>query len=255
MIVTRTDLHHVAEREGQPSFSFSSPMVRTVRSVTMEENQNQNMVGYFGINLVGIAATQVYGEPPKENTFFIAGCILSVNQEWFFITAGHCLEQLEKAIQQTKVERIRLVDYAGAQSTNHDPIPFDYQRTFRQHWNDPNGVGVDFGIVYVPTYYRRLLEANGVRANDEVQWRRQPERFETAWMLGFPSALVRRRDPSTYLFSASMITLDILTETPEQYIKDSPDDLSEEDRVLRDGMFYAQIPKEMILPKNEKGGG
>ena len=113
----------------------------------------------------------------------------------------YCLKQLEKAIQQTKVERIRLVDYAGAQSTNHDPIPFDYQRTFRQHWNDPNGVGVDFGIVYVPTYYRRLLEANGVRANDEVQWRRQPERFETAWMLGFPSALVRRRDPSTYLFS------------------------------------------------------
>ena len=183
----------------------------------MDQSKDRDMVGHFSVNLVGIAATQVFDNPPTDNTFFIAGCIVSIMQEWFFVTAGHCLEQLAEASRQTKVERIRLVDYAGEQSTNNLPIPFDYENPFKQYWNEPNGV--DFGVVYLSTYYRRLLEANGVRANDEVQWRRQPEEFEVAWMLGFPSALVHKRDPSTYLFSASMIPLDILQAPPEQYVE------------------------------------
>jgi hypothetical protein len=223
-----------------------------VRGLAVAENEERERVAYFSNNLVGIAATQVYGNPARENTFFIAGCILSIKQEWFFVTAGHCLEQLDQAFHQTKIERIRLVDYAGRQSIHHEPIPFvDYENTFRRYWNETNGV--DFGFVYLSPYHRRLLEANKVRVHDEVQWRRQPKEFEVAWMLGFPSALVQKLDPSTYLFSASMIPLDILKHTPEQYIRDSPSDLSEEDRRLRDAFFYAVIPKDHPLPKNEKG--
>src|SRR4051794_3048035 len=129
------------------------------RGAVVDANRNQDMVGHFSVNLVGIAASQYVGNPPVENTFFIAGCIVTIKNEWFFVTAGHCLERLDEALQRTRVERIRLVDYAGEQSTHRFPIPFDYETTFRQYWNEPNGL--DFGYVYLSAYYRRLLEANG----------------------------------------------------------------------------------------------
>ncbi|MGO9600139.1 MAG: hypothetical protein ACLP7Q_19295 [Isosphaeraceae bacterium] len=209
------------------------------------------MVGYFSKNLVGIAATQIYGDPPQENTFFIAGCIISIKQRWFFVTAGHCIEELEAAFQHTRIERVRLVDYSGTQSIDKHPIPFDYKNSLRRYAHESNGA--DYGFIYLAPYYCRLLQANGVKAHDEVQLFRQPDEFETARMLGFPSALVRKQDPSTYLFSASMIPLTILKETPEQVVKDSPSNMSDNDRKFRDAMFYATILRDLLLPKNEDG--
>jgi len=50
-----------------------------------------------------------------------------------------------------------------------------------------------------------------------------------------------------------MIPLNILKDTPEPYLRESPADLSEADRELRNAFFYAAIPQHISLPKNEKG--
>ena len=211
-----------------------------------------NMVDYLAKHLVGIGATQVHGDPPVENVFFIVGSVASIKDEWFFVTAGHCLAELEEAIKSSRVENFRLVDYMGQQARYKSPIPFDYGGSFKQFHHDERS-GVDAGFVHIRSFYRRQLEANGIVAHDEVQWNRQPEKFQAAWMMGIPSSTVKRRDDETYWFSTSMIPLEILDSTPQKFIDDSPGDLTDRERSLRDRLFYARFPGDIDLPKNDRG--
>ncbi len=217
----------------------------------MSDNE-PGMVGYFGKHLVGIGATQVYGDPPVENVFFVVGFVASIKDEWFFVTAGHCLAELEEAIKSSRVENVRLVDYMGQQAMDKSPIPFDYAGSFRDFHCDER-TGVDAGFVHIRPFYRRQLEANGIVAHDEVQWKRQPEKFEAAWMMGIPSSTVKRRDEESYWFSTRMIPLEIVPSTPQKFIDDSPGNLTDRERSLRDRLFYGRFPGVIDLPKNERG--
>ena len=211
-----------------------------------------SMVGFFAKHMIGIAATQVHGDPPVENVFLIAGFVASIKGEWFFVTAGHCLDDLEAAIKSTSIENVRLVDYMGQQAVDKSPIPFDYAGSLRDFHHDER-TGVDAGFVHIRPFYRRQLEANGIVAHDEVQWKRQPGKFEAAWMMGIPSSTVRRRDEESYWFSTSMIPLEIVESTPQNFIDDSPGDSTDGERSLRDRLFYARFPDDIDLPKNERG--
>jgi hypothetical protein len=211
-----------------------------------------NMVGYFGKHMVGIGATQFHGDPPVQNFFFIVGFLASIKGEWFFVTAGHCLAELEEAISSSKVENFRLVDYVGQQAKNEWSIPFDYNGSFRDFHHDERS-GVDAGFVHLQQFYSRQLATNEVVAHDEVQWKRQPKRFETASMMGIPASTVKRRDAESYWFSTDMIPLEILNSPPQKFNDDSPCDLTDLERSLRDGLFYAKFPDDIALPKNDQG--
>ncbi len=219
----------------------------------MSETPVEGLVHFFGKHLVGIAGTQLVGDPPKSHTFFIAGFVVSVSGHWFLITAGHCLEQLDGAFEQTSIEHIRLIDYLGEGAIDRSPIPFDYKGASKRFFHD--GTGVDCGFVYLHPFYKRLLEANGVVALDEVQWKRQPDasEFEVCWMLGLSTALVDESDPASVLFRTAFIPLDALTKTPEPFSEDSPTNFAPEDTIVRDAMFYGKIHSDIDLPKNEQG--
>jgi hypothetical protein len=211
-----------------------------------------NLTSFLGKHLVALAATQVWDGPQRDTTFFVAGCLFEHAGEWFFITAGHCLNEIEEALRTSRVENFRLVDYTGHQALNKMPIPFDFRNTFRQALVDDR-CGVDFGVVYIEPYYRQLLQRNGVEVVDRINWDRQPEDFEMAWMIGIPNTLVQYSDDSSILLSTVSLPLDILSETPEQFLKNSPPDLTDSEKGRRDGQFYARIPGDYQLPKNEAG--
>lgn len=166
------------------------------------------LVDYFSKHTLGLAATQIHGDQPIESAFFVVGLVVSIKSEWFLVTAGHCLADIEEANNFSKLENYRLVDYMGSQAKEKSPIPFDYTGSFKQYCYDTRS-GFDAGFVHIKPYYRHLLAVNGIVAHDEVQWKRQPEKFEAAWMMGIPASTVRRRDQESYWFSTSMIPLDI----------------------------------------------
>jgi hypothetical protein len=87
-----------------------------------------NMVEYFAKHLVGIGATQIHGDPPVQNFFFIVGFVASIKDEWFLVTAGHCLAELEEAIRSSRVENFRVAVHSGVDGDF--TIRFARTRTF-----------------------------------------------------------------------------------------------------------------------------
>ncbi|MGO9465427.1 MAG: hypothetical protein ACLQVF_14890 [Isosphaeraceae bacterium] len=153
----------------------------------MSEQDGDDVIKYLGKHLVALACRQSVGNPTVAHTFFIVGFVVSVADEWFMVTAGHCLADLEKAFRAGGVQAIKLIDYMGTGAIDFTPHFFDYGKEPRCWFDEDNGV--DFGFVHLRPYYRRLLEANRVVAMDEIQWKRQPPAsdLEVCWMLGIPS--------------------------------------------------------------------
>src|SRR4051812_5737048 len=108
----------------------------------MSDNKDSNMLGFFSVNLVALSGTQVFDSPPRQNTFFVAGCILDYDDEWFFITAGHCIQEFEQALQTARVGSIRLVGYVGSQATNHGGVSVNYKDEFKYEFVDER-TGID----------------------------------------------------------------------------------------------------------------
>lgn len=219
----------------------------------MPDTEDDSMFKFFDRHLVGIAGTQLVGSPRKSHTFLIAGFVVSVSEHWFLITAGHCLEQLDAAIEHTSVESINLIDSMGEGAIDHTPIYFDYREAPKQYFHDE--IGIDCGFIYLRPYYKSLLKANGVVALDEIQWKRQPDtsEFDVCWMLGLPTEFIDNSDSASVLFRTAFFPLDAVIETPEPFKRDSPTGLPAEDAILRDGMFYGKIHEDIDLPKDDRG--
>ena len=185
----------------------------------------ENTISFFCRHLVSLAGSyqplDSSGEAIGEAGFFsFSGFVLSVRDTWHLVTAGHILKDLDKKTQnkEVKLTGCLLIDNFGLNVVSHTPIPFDYDNSSR-YYIDDKADGLDFGLIALRPYYRRLLEVNGIVPVSEENWIYQPSiKFEHYIMLGLPTQFISRdirENEITTSISPTMIGVTKLEDPPQ----------------------------------------
>lgn len=149
----------------------------------------EQLIGFFCRHLVALCISYrsiANGKLSGPQFFSAAGTIISFNDKFFFLTAGHSLQELSKAFDSSSVsiDSCVLADSFTQKPVSDKPIPFDFLGSPKFSLNQD---GLDFGLIGLRSHYVRLLAANGVKAVGPENWEHQDSiDFHGYVMLGLP---------------------------------------------------------------------
>jgi hypothetical protein len=227
--------------QSQAGIKYFGDSAKDLKERFVSEQQWTDSEGlqFFCRHLIALCVT--YRRQGEDSDRFAAysGTLIMLHNTVFLLTAGHILEDLERARSSEDVEfkTAVLADTFGLNRISNLPIPFDLKGAKFFHINDEEE-GLDFGVIALSPYYVRLLSANGVVALQEVNWARQDRvAFNFYAMLGFPEEFVSENvnDAGEGLVYPSMFRVHRLEPPPA----DTP--------VTRHPRFVGQIDQELPL--------
>ena len=161
----------------------------------------QQILAFFCNHLVSFCGSYVAldangREIGEHKPFTFSGFVMAVRGVWCLVTAGHCIENLEKPLRAKKI-RITgsyLADYFGSAPKVEEPMPFDYDGAHAFGVND-DSAGLDFALIPLREFYKMSLQANGIRAISEENWVSQdPSACDFFALAGLPDCLVQNPD-------------------------------------------------------------
>jgi hypothetical protein len=176
------------------------------------------IVRQFGRHFVSLTCDHQHpGKPATFERFVTSGFLLAINDQWYIATAGHVIDNIIARMGQEpqRVYSFGIIDNFGADAKHHEVIPFDFKNALT--WKtDPNVTGADFGLIWIPPFYRRLMEANNPQPFVKEQWRyERDEQFEGYAMMGIPSETVTKSSLDEKNYRMAMFPLKEITELPE----------------------------------------
>ena len=135
--------------------------------------------------------------PAKEaGVQFRSGFILEVNRQWYWLTAGHILEEIERdgLKHPTQVaETFRLISEYKASKTPKDFafLPFRYEEAWK-HYEHDDDTGIDYGIVALGPLEKKALKKDNVTPIASAIWKALPNlKLPFFFLLGFPSSEIK----------------------------------------------------------------
>ena len=175
---------------------------------------DKSVTDYFYKHIVPILFTFQKGE--EYQNVVVTAFVLSVFDQWFLITAGHCIAEIDKIRNESgyNLVRCKLIDCLGLDAANKLLIPFVYDALSPSRLSDD--YAFDYGVIRLSEYYKGLLIANNVRALDEEVWKEQPTKVDFYILLGIPAELVRTNSEIVSITPA-MFQVDALKEKPEGF--------------------------------------
>jgi hypothetical protein len=186
---------------------------------------DDNIVSYFQRHVI-----PVYFSFQKEGDIqrlVVSTFVLSVSDQWFLITAGHCIQEIQKLIDcGYELTQCLLIDSLGEGAKHAEPIPFMYKESNPIWLSDD--FAFDYGVIALSPYYKKLLLTNNVQALNEEVWKKQPNQVDFYTLLGIPAELVKVNSDNIELVPS------LHTVKP---VDKKPDGFSEVDTPL----FYGQI--------------
>lgn len=102
------------------------------------------------------------GKPCEEKPFAYTAFIISLKGQWCLVTAGHVLDDIDKAMKSPKciVGSVVLTDeYGLAPKFRDEPIPFN-PLDQPKLWINDEQLGLDVALVLLTPHYVSLLKAN-----------------------------------------------------------------------------------------------
>ena len=145
------------------------------------------IAGYFNQHCVPLYIHINKGEDNHHYVF--SSFVISIDDEWFLVTAGHCLREIEKVKKAGyTITKARFLDFGGLNAKHFQPIPFDYDSSTTAHLDDDK---YDYGIIHITEYYRKLMESNEIIALNEETWEKQPTNPDFYFLLGIPDQLTK----------------------------------------------------------------
>jgi hypothetical protein len=148
----------------------------------------KDVIDYFYKHIVPLLFT--FQKEEKYQNLVITAFVLSVSEQWFLITAGHCITEIENIRENGyKLVRCKIIDSFGIEAVHKQPIPFPYDTVPHSCLSDD--CAFDYGVIKLTTYYKNLLLQNNVRALDEEAWKKQPVNVDFYVLLGIPAELVK----------------------------------------------------------------
>jgi hypothetical protein len=156
----------------------------------------------------------------ESHHYVFSTFVISIEDGWFLITAGHCLKEIEDILKAGYfIEKGELLDFVNINSTYSHSVPFNFEASFSGHMGDNK---YDYGIIYLEDHYKRLLEANGVKALDEEVWEKQPDDPDFYLLLGVPGQLTEVTEDKITITTA-LYSVTKCEKTPEEFEKtDAP---------------------------------
>lgn len=182
--------------------------------------------------------------PEEEARKYYTGFLLYVNGYTLWVTAGHCIEEIDNDIigrpDRYRNVRFRFVDFLHHEVSSTEPVPFDLvamrYKPYLVH-RDAGGVerGWDFGGLLLRPHYVMNLRANNVVPVGETNWINVPDEFDFHFMLGVADENVTQDEGGNWLVAPSMIPVAKLDGKPARYAEHT------------DPMFYGTVGYETVV--------
>lgn len=155
-----------------------------------------NLVSFFQRHVVPILFCFSKGD--RAHFSVITSLLLSVRDELFLVTAGHCIDDVQRNLDGgANLERVLLIDSMGDGAMHNHPVPFYWgEDVAGRLFPDPDH---DFGLVILDDITGRALLANGLVPLTEQVWELQPDKPEHFFMVGVPAELATPASPVTRL--------------------------------------------------------
>jgi hypothetical protein len=129
-----------------------------------------------------------------------SGFLLELAGQWFWVTAGHCLqEDLEEPLAkgQIRLAAGNFMDYFGDEATNNVSVPYLYEAGCAMYLEEP-ALGLDFGLIPIDGLMRQTFLANKNVPICRENWIHQHRlEFEGYYLLGIPRTKVFKK-PTSY---------------------------------------------------------
>lgn len=155
-----------------------------------------SLVGFFQRHVVPILFC--FSKDGRAHYSVITSLLLSVRDELFLVTAGHCIDDVQRNLDGgAKLERVLLIDSMGDGAVHDHPVPFYWgEDVAGRLFSDPDH---DFGLVILDDITGRALLANGLVPLTEEVWELQPDKPDHFFMVGVPAELATPAAPVTRL--------------------------------------------------------
>lgn len=162
----------------------------------------------------------------------ISTFVISIKENWFLVTAGHCLRDVEVNLERGyRIKRCGLADSLGINPQDHFYIPFVYSDRKNIIIED---YGLDIGLIFLSEYYKGLLQANNIVALNEEVWKHQPEDPDFFFLVGMPDLLIEKAQQGL-IFHPAFCLIEKIESKPEGF---------EEVEIPR---FYGRMSQDEII--------
>jgi hypothetical protein len=144
----------------------------------------------LGKHFITLSCHQHLPKTSHSNTLVFSGFVVYILGEWFYVTAGHVIHDIRKAIAAgTSFDIWRLGDQTAGNDFRGVAIPYDFDES-KWFAIDNRESGLDYAIVHLQNIYRKQLEAGGVKAIAKGAWSDHATQSDKWAMLGVPSESV-----------------------------------------------------------------
>lgn len=144
-----------------------------------------------GSHFVTLSCVQCSPSGERIKSLVFSGFVIEVSGEWFYVTAGHILTSIRKVVEHGgSFDTWRLGDQTAGGAFGDKVIPYDFQLDNWLVLHDDEK-GFDYATVLITPFFRRGLEAGGVKAIDEGVWSDHIAEADHWIIAGTPSESVR----------------------------------------------------------------
>lgn len=202
---------------------------------------NEDIAKFFSRFVVYLTANQTLPGYCENKPFLLSGFLFSVQGYWFFMSAAHCFEKVQTALDLGSVfSQWAIVDHLGAEAKFNTTVPFDYQPEGVRLFCDED-TGDDYGIMAIRPLVGQQIMRNRVQPVDERMWKQDiPNEFDAYWMLGVPAESVVPGPDGGFGLTNHFIKVEPEDDPPVNLIKPGP-------------RFYARIVDAAEAPESIEG--
>ncbi|MBI3911277.1 MAG: hypothetical protein HY320_10130 [Armatimonadetes bacterium] len=129
------------------------------------------------------------GAPIEEHPWGISGFVVEVQGEWFLVTAGHCLTEVDDARRKGVVFPHWDLDDAASMGARYNQVgPFAFDNAIKGRAYDES-TGMDYGVIHLREVYRPQMRANGIIPL-KAEHCQEPGGYDRFFLLGVPQETI-----------------------------------------------------------------
>lgn len=210
-------------------------MADTIPPALSPQDSYAQAVRFFGRHLVCltidyIGLDQNGKRVGDERLYGISGFVMSFGGEWFLVTAGHALKDIDDKIATGRMELLgaAIQDHFGPDAKSLLPTMFEYASAHKCYI-DRRDLGLDVGLIHLREFFRSSLELNRIVPVTESNWLKQPCDMSDYMLFGIPqerTGPTNSRPGPTGEFLSADVTPMLLpvkrTDTPHRELPPSP---------------------------------
>lgn len=157
----------------------------------MISKEDEERIRHYGRHCVTLSWLDSSSPWASENegrgrAHHVSGFIAAVRDQWYLITAGHVIQDIDAALNAgQRISGFRVNDCWGPLA-QHPPQVFDYRGSPRQFLHDED-LGTDVGYVELDGNTKSRIEANGVVPLSQAAWAMKTDGFDEYFICGSPS--------------------------------------------------------------------